>query len=58
MEDIIKKGRNRNMSKMYQRYLEFKKINPNQIYLFKSGIFYLFLADDAKNGFFVKFKIN
>ncbi len=48
MEDIIKKGRNRNMSKMYQRYLEFKKINPNQIYLFKSGIFYLFLADDAK----------
>lgn len=36
------------MSKMYQRYLEFKKINPNQIYLFKSGIFYLFLADDAK----------
>ncbi len=36
------------MSKMYQRYLELKKINPNQIYLFKSGIFYLFLADDAK----------
>ena len=28
------------MSKMYQRYLELKKINPNQIYLF--------LADDAK----------
>ena len=36
------------MSKMYQRYLELKKINPNQIYLFKIGIFYLFLADDAK----------
>lgn len=36
------------MSKMYQRYLELKKINPNQIYLFKNGIFYLFLADDAK----------
>ena len=48
MEDIIKKGRNRNMSKMYQRYLELKKINPNQIYLFKSGIFYLFLEREDR----------
>ncbi len=36
------------MSKMYQRYQELKRKNPEKIYLFKSGIFYLFLADDAK----------
>lgn len=36
------------MSKMYKRYLELKKENNSKIYLFKSGIFYLFLDDDAK----------
>lgn len=36
------------MSKMYKRYLELKKENSSKIYLFKSGIFYLFLDDDAK----------
>ena len=36
------------MSKMYQRYQELKRVNPKNIYLFKSGIFYLFLADDAR----------
>lgn len=36
------------MSKMYKRYLELKQENSSKIYLFKSGIFYLFLAEDAK----------
>ena len=36
------------MSKMYKRYLELKKLNNDDIYLFKSGIFYLFLDNDAK----------
>ncbi len=36
------------MSKMYKRYLELKQKNSSNIYLFKSGIFYVFLQDDAK----------
>lgn len=36
------------MSKMYKRYLELKQENDSKVYLFKSGIFYIFLADDAK----------
>lgn len=36
------------MSKMYKRYLELKKLNSKDIYLFKSGIFYLFLDNDAQ----------
>ncbi len=36
------------MSKMYKRYVELKKENSSKIYLFKSGIFYIFLDDDAK----------
>lgn len=36
------------MSKMYKKYEELKKKDPNKIYLFKSGIFYLFLDNDAK----------
>lgn len=36
------------MSKLYQRYLLLKKQNPSIFYLFKSGIFYIFLAEDAK----------
>lgn len=36
------------MSKLYKRYLELKKENSSNFYLFKSGIFYIFIADDAK----------
>lgn len=36
------------MSKLYEKYLLLKNKNPSQMYLFKSGIFYIFLADDAK----------
>lgn len=35
------------MSKIYDRYLELKKENQNYLYLFKSGKFYIFIADDA-----------
>ncbi len=36
------------MSKLYERYLLLKKANPSMLYLFKNGIFYVFLDDDAK----------
>lgn len=36
------------MSKLYNNYLELKKENNNYIYLFKSGIFYIALQEDAK----------
>lgn len=36
------------MSKLYQKYLTLKEQNPKQLYLFKSGIFYIFLDEDAK----------
>ena len=36
------------MSKLYQKYQQLKKENPEKCYLFKSGIFYIFLEDDAK----------
>lgn len=36
------------MSKLYKRYLELKKENSSNFYLFKSGIFYIFIADDAR----------
>ena len=36
------------MSKLYEKYLMLKKEKPSMLYLFKSGIFYLFLDDDAK----------
>ena len=36
------------MSKLYKKYLELKQDNPNQLYLFKAGIFYIFLDQDAK----------
>ena len=36
------------MSKLYVEYLNLKKENSNQLYLFKSGIFYIALEDDAK----------
>ena len=35
------------MSKLYSKYLEQKALNPNILYLFKSGIFYMALNDDA-----------
>lgn len=35
------------MSKLYKRYLEFKKSDSSTFYLFKSGIFYIFLQEDA-----------
>src|SRR5574344_177371 len=37
------------MIKMYELYLEKKKESKEKVYLFKSGIFYIFIADDAIN---------
>ena len=37
------------MSKLYSKYLEQKALNPNILYLFKSGIFYMALNDDANS---------
>lgn len=36
------------MSKLYNKYLELKESNNNSFYLFKAGMFYIFLDDDAK----------
>lgn len=36
------------MSKLYEKYLSLKKENHSTYYLFKSGIFYIFLDEDAK----------
>lgn len=36
------------MSKLYKKYLELKISNNNKVYLFKSGIFYIALQEDAK----------
>ena len=36
------------MSKLLNTYLNLKKQNPKTIYLFKSGLFYIALEDDAK----------
>lgn len=35
------------MSKLYTKYMELKKSNPDSVYLFKSGIFFLALQEDA-----------
>lgn len=35
------------MSKLYKKYLELKKTNSSKIYLFRSGLFYIFIEDDA-----------
>lgn len=35
------------MSKIYLKYLELKQNNPNKLYLFKSGKFYIFVGDDC-----------
>lgn len=36
------------MSKLYMEYLKKKHADENKYYLFKSGMFYIFLDDDAK----------
>lgn len=36
------------MSKLYNKYLNLKHNDSEKMYLFKSGIFYLFLDEDAK----------
>ncbi len=36
------------MSKLYEKYQKLKKEKPSNLYLFKSGIFYIFLEDDAE----------
>lgn len=36
------------MSKLYSKYSELKNNNPDTLYLFKSGIFFIALEDDAK----------
>ena len=36
------------MSSLYKRYLSFKIENSDNFYLFESGIFYLFIDNDAK----------
>ncbi len=35
------------MSKLYEKYKNLKSENANKLYLFKSGIFYIFLDEDA-----------
>lgn len=36
------------MSKIYNKYLELKKEEPDKLYLFHSGKFYIFIADDVE----------
>ena len=36
------------MSKLYLKYLEEKKKDSDTMYLFKSGMFYIFIDEDAK----------
>ena len=36
------------MSKLYNKYLELKSKDNSLLYLFKSGMFYIFLHEDAK----------
>lgn len=36
------------MSKLYKKYVLLKVQNSNNIYVFESGIFYLFIDEDAK----------
>ncbi len=36
------------MSKFYDKYKELKQNSPNTLFLFKAGIFLLFIAEDAK----------
>ena len=43
------------MSKLYQTYAALKMQDSSQLYLFKSGIFYIFIDEDAK---FISSKFN
>lgn len=36
------------MSKLYKKYMSLKINDSSKVYLFKSGIFYIFLDDDAR----------
>lgn len=36
------------MSKLYLKYSNLKQKDPNKLYLFKNGIFYITLSEDAK----------
>ena len=36
------------MSKLFNNYISLKSQDSNKFYLFKSGIFYIFLDDDAR----------
>ena len=36
------------MSKIYNKYLELKRENSDKLYLFHSGKFYIFIADDVE----------
>lgn len=36
------------MSKLYKKYVTLKEEDNSKIYLFRNGIFYIFLDDDAK----------
>ena len=36
------------MSKLYKKYVLLKINNPQKIYLFECGIFYIFIDEDAK----------
>lgn len=36
------------MSKLYEKYLKKKLIDKNKIYLFRNGVFYTSLCEDAK----------
>ena len=36
------------MSNLYELYKQLKEYNKEQLYLFKTGIFYIFLDEDAK----------
>lgn len=36
------------MSKLYKQYVYLKQQDKNVLYLFKSGIFYIFLEEDAR----------
>ena len=45
------------MSKLYEQYLKLKNENPKKLYLFKSGLFYIALEDDAV-ALSDKFKLN
>ena len=46
---LLERGIKLNMSKLYSEYIKRKKIDDSKYYLFKSGVFYIFLSDDAKN---------